>query len=217
MPSRFSALKTNENPFKGENSHKKRNNKRADHLAKNDTFKPPSNQSKRSRAKSSDSTIFIKPANNKVKEASQEFNLEAEVFPELKSNITNKDPKQQSIKLNFGKTISNRPVSDDKLKTLTTVRSGINIYSTKKSELSCKITKIIIDRMDEQDRKSHYFFWYNNWQKDRNERMSNGEAFYEPYDLEDLDDDYDSDSDNYEMEETELWNVGKGKGKSYDN
>jgi hypothetical protein len=214
MPRRFSALKANDNPFKSDNSHIKKNNKKTDDLVKNNTFKTPS---KRAQSKPSDSTIFIKSSNNKAKEVSQEFNLEAEVFPELKSNITNKDPTQQSIKLNFGKTLSVLPVYEDKLKTLTTVRSGINIYSTKKSELSCKITKLIIDRMDEQDRKSHYFFWYNNWQKDRNERMSNGEAFYEPYDLDDLDDDYDSGSNEYEMEETEHWNVGKGKAKSYEN
>lgn len=217
MPSRFSALKTNENPFKSEKSHKKKNNKKTDNIAKNDTFKSSCNQSKRSQSRLSDSAIFIKPSNNKTQEVSQKFNLEAEAFPELNSNITSKDSKKGSTKLNFGNTLSVRPVTDNKLKTLTTIKSGINIYSTKKDKVSLKITKLIIDRMDEQDRKSHYFFWYNNWQEDRNERMSNGETFYEPYDLEDLDNVDDSDSDNYEMEETELWNVGKGKGKSYDN
>ena len=73
------------------------------------------------------------------------------------------------------------------------------------------------ERIEEQESKRHFMIWYKNWQDDRNIRMEQGETFYEPYDLEDIDDLSDSDlSDDYEMEETECWGSSRYK-QSYDN
>lgn len=217
MPNRFSALKTDDNPFKKEPARKKRSVKSQDPSNTSDIFKSRPKQQKRPKEQTqcSDSMIFA----HKVKETQvcdKEFKLEDVAFPELSTKAVSDVIKKPSIKLNFGDTLNREKEIRSNTKSKMTLGSGVNIHSSERSKLSLKITNLIIKKMEDRECKMHYMAWHNNWQRDREYRMSQGETFYEPYNLEDLDDDDNSESDDYEMEETEYWGASRGN-RAYDN
>ena len=226
MSKRFGALKSNDNPFKQGNPKRKRANKSNDDKPKSGIFR--TDKQPHSYAKRCMHDQALSEANlgtnieRKVDTVKDNLLLDDDAFPELEKANVGHGVNKVSTKLCFGKALSNKQSSSCKLSlrdSNTIARSSVNLRSTEKSKLSLKITNLIINKMEEQERKAHYLQWLNNWQKDREERMNNGETFYEPYSLDDLDDGSDdSDIDDYEMEETEYWNAGRGKqGKSYEN
>lgn len=217
MPNRFSALKTDDNPFKKEPVRKKRSVKSQEPSTTSDIFKSRPKQQKRPKAQTQcgDSMIFASKV-NEIKVCDKEFKLEDVAFPELSTKGVSDVVKKPSIKLNFGGTLNREKETWSKTSSKGTVRSGVNIYSSERSKLSLKITNLIIKKMEDHECKMHYMAWHNNWQRDREYRMSQGETFYEPYNLEDLDDDDNSESDDYEMEETEYWGANRGN-RTYDN
>jgi len=219
MPTRFSALKTDDNPFKKESAKKKKPVKNPDAASTGDIFKARPRQPRRAKQQSQPggSDIFASKA-NETRQREPEFKLEEVAFPELTSKATTTVPKKPSIKLNFGGTLHREQSLGSKSNNGVARKSGVNINSSERGKLSLKITNLIIKRMEERECKMRYMAWYNNWQSDRNHRIEQGETFYEPYNLEELDDDIDSDSDDYEMEETEYWGAGRGKGgRPYEN
>lgn len=227
MSKRFGALKSNDNPFKQGNSRKKKANKPNEDRFKNNMFKADKKVHSHTKRCVRDQTLeqanFVNSIETKTKIDAMKDNLllDDDAFPELENANISHGVNKVSTKLCFGRVL-NKQSSSCKLSlrdSNTIARSSVNLRSTEKSKLSLKITNLIINKMEEQERKAHYLQWLNNWQKDREERMNNGETFYEPYSLDDLDDGSDdSDIDDYEMEETEYWNSGRGKqGKSYEN
>ena len=218
MPNRFDALKSNENPFKQRTLKKKRQNKNSDHMSNESMFMANNRHTKK---KSYDLKVNKLDTEIKTNSFVERISLDDDAFPELTNTIKGDSIKKTSSKLCFGKTLNDKPPLSRKPSTndqTHVIRPGVTLHSTEKTRLSLKITNLIIKRMEEQECKGHYLYWLNNWQRDREKRMENGETFYEPYSLDNLDDDDDSESDDHDMEETEYWNVGRGKqGISYDN
>ena len=218
MSKRFGALKSNENPFKQQNSKKKRQNKNSDHIPDGNMFMATN---KRTKKPAHDHRTSKPDVEIKTSSSIEKIPLDDDAFPELTNTVTANRAQKTFSKLCFSKTLNDKPSLSCKPSPndqTRVIRPGVSLYSTEKTRLSLKITNLIIKRMEEQECKAHYLYWLDNWQRDREERMENGETFYEPYSLDDLDDGDDSESEDHEMEETEYWNVGRGKqGRSYDN
>ena len=220
MSNRFSALKVDENPFKKVTGRKKKIVRESNVDASSDIFKerPKHPRCTGLRARVAGSELFGDKQNAKHEDTSS-FHLDTDAFPELdtSSGGIKTTPKKVKVQLNFGGSLKRSLVMNSKGNHGDRI-SKLAISSNQKSKLSLRITKSIIERMEERESRMHFMLWYNNWQKDRNERMERGEKFYEPYDLEELDDGVDSDSDEDEMEETEYWSIGRVKGgRAYDN
>lgn len=218
MSKRFGVLKGNDNPFRQENAKKKKLNKSSNDKPNGAMFKT-NNRNERKPLR--DRRVSKPDLEVKANIFTEKITLTEDAFPELVKSDNDVNINKTSSKLSFGKAVKNRtplsckPSQSDKSHI---IHQGVNLYSTEKTKLSLKITNLIIKKMEEQERKAHYLYWLNNWRIDRAERMENGETFYEPYSLDDLDYDDDSEQEDDEMEETEYWNLGRGKqGRSCDN
>jgi hypothetical protein len=147
---------------------------------------------------------------------SKNFDLHTEVFPELHSKPVTQDTISRKTQLNFNKIfkksesidLNNSPES-------VVISRAVTNFDSAASQKSLKMTMSIIRHLDERELKANYMRWYNNWQLDRNNRIEDGETFYELDDLDELDDYSDSGSSiNSDPDETEYWG---SKGRSYDN
>ena len=138
---------------------------------------------------------------------SNNFDLQAEVFPELHSKSVTQDTVSRKTQLNFNKIFKKSESIDlNNSPQLAVISRVVTNFDSAASQKSLKMTMSIIRHLDERELKANYMKWYNNWQLDRNKRIEDGETFYEPYDLDELDDYSDSGSSiDSDHDETEYW------------
>jgi len=211
MSKRFNALKNNENIFKKESVRKKKPSIRSVDSGSS-PFKVPK------KAKQLPAPEIFQTVTHIV-DKPKEFKLEDAAFPDLSTAVSAPKTKPSNTKLNFGNTASKSCLTNSKvnMEPITRAKLGVHGFESASSRKLSKMTAAVIRELDEQESKAHFMLWYKNWQDDRNMRIEQGEKFYEPYDLEDIDDLSDSDlSDDYEMEETEYWGSSRYK-QAYEN
>ena len=210
MSKRFNVLKNNENIFKREGGRKKKLSNRGIDSNSASPFKTPK------KAKQSTAPEIFQQVKRNV-EKPKEFKLEEVAFPDLGKTVLSPVTKPPALKLNFGNVINRERLNNNKVDVKSRAKLKVNVFDSEEYKKNLKINSMMNERIEEQESKRHFMIWYKNWQDDRNIRMEQGETFYEPYDLEDIDDLSDSDlSDDYEMEETECWGSSRYK-QSYDN
>ena len=210
MSKRFNVLKNNENIFKRESGRKKKLPNRGVDNSSASPFKTPK------KIKQSTAPEMFQKVRRNI-EKPKEFKLEEVAFPDLGETVLSPVTKPPALKLNFGNVINRERLNNNKVVVKPRAKLEVNVFDSEKYKKALKINSMIDKYNEEQESKRHFMIWYKNWQDDRNIRMEQGETFYEPYDLEDIDDLSDSDlSDDYEMEETEYWGSSRYK-QSYDN